>query len=233
MRKCKEIAITRKPGLAMSSSPWYQRMLASTRGRLISLLRRETHTVDELAQALDLTDNAVRVHLATLERDGLVQQLGVRRTGGSGKPAYAYALTEDAERLFPKAYGPVLHTLLDVLGEQMAREDIESVLHEVGHRLAADQQKSSGTTPANGDLPRRLALAVDLLNALGGLAEIEEQDGSLVIRGYSCPLAALLPGHPEACKLAETLVTEVAGVPLHECCERGETTRCCFAMSHT
>ncbi|HEX8036038.1 MAG TPA: ArsR family transcriptional regulator [Ktedonobacterales bacterium] len=217
----------------MSSTPWYQRILTSTRGRLISLLRRDTHTVDELAQALDLTDNAVRAHLATLERDGLVQQQGVRRTGGSGKPAYAYALTEDAERLFPKAYGPVLHMLLDVLDEQMAREDIERVLREVGHRLAAEQQKSSGMAAVNGDLTRRLVLAVDLLNALGGLAEIEEQDGSLVIRGYSCPLAAMLPGHPEACKLAESLVTEVAGVPLHECCERGEVTRCCFATSHT
>lgn len=216
----------------MSSTPWFQRILTSTRGRLIALLRRETHTVDELAQALDLTDNAVRAHLATLERDGLVQQQGVRRTGGSGKPAYAYALTPEAERLFPKAYGPVLHTLLDVLGEQMAREDVETVLHEVGHRLAAEQQKSVETTDTRGNLAHRLALAADILNTLGGLAVIEEQDGSLVIRGYSCPLADALPGHPEVCKLAEALVTHIAGVPFHERCERGEVTRCCFATSH-
>lgn len=216
----------------MSSTPWYQRILTSTRGRLIELLRRDTHTVDELAQSLDLTDNAVRAHLATLERDGLVQQQGVRRTGGSGKPAYAYALTPEAERLFPKAYGPVLHTLLDVLAEQMAREDIETAMHEVGHRLAAEQQRSLETVNAEGDLSHRLTLAADLLNALGGLAEVEEQDGSLIIRGYSCPLAAVLPDHPEACKLAEALVTDIAGVPLHECCERGEVTRCCFATSH-
>src|SRR5579859_3159534 len=103
----------------MPAMSWYQRILTSTRGRLVSLLRRETRTVDELAQILDLTDNAVRAHLATLERDGLVQQQGVRRTGGSGKPAYSYTLTADAERLFPKAYGPVLHTLLDILDERM------------------------------------------------------------------------------------------------------------------
>jgi predicted ArsR family transcriptional regulator len=47
-----------------------QRFFASTRGRIVTLLRRSSHTVEELAQALDLTDNAVRAHLATLERDG-------------------------------------------------------------------------------------------------------------------------------------------------------------------
>lgn len=215
----------------MSSMSWYQRLLTSTRGRLVSLLRRETRTVEELAQALDLTDNAVRAHLATLERDGLVQQHGVRRTGGSGKPAYAYALTVDAERLFPKAYGPVLHTLLDVLDERMPPQDMEKALRETGRRLAAEHQQSRGTTESGDDHVHRLALAVDLLNALGGLAELEEQDGALVIRGYSCPLTAVLPGHPEVCKLAEELVSEAAGMPLYECCERGEVTHCCFATS--
>lgn len=215
----------------MSSMSWYQRLLTSTRGKLISLLRRETRTVEELAQALDLTDNAVRAHLATLERDGLVQQQGVRRTGGSGKPAYAYALTVDAERLFPKAYGPVLHALLDVLQERMSPQDVEKVLRETGRRIAAEQQME-GKAESGGDQSHRLALAVDLLNALGGLAEVEEQGGAMIIRGYSCPLSAILPGHPEVCKLAEALVSEVAGMPLYECCERGDVTHCCFATSH-
>lgn len=85
---------------------WDQRFFASTRGQVVALLRRSSRTVEELAQALGLTDNAVRAHLAALERDGLARQHGVRR--GGGKPAYAYELTTEAERLFPKAYVPVL-----------------------------------------------------------------------------------------------------------------------------
>src|SRR6266496_4119842 len=77
------------------------RFFASTRGRIVTLLRRNSRTVEELAQELTLTDNAVRAHLATLERDGIVQQRGVRR--GSGKPSYIYDLTPEAEYLFPKA----------------------------------------------------------------------------------------------------------------------------------
>lgn len=214
----------------MSALSWYQRMMTSTRGRLVSLLRRETRTVDELAQALDLTDNAVRAHLATLERDGLVQQQGVRRSGGSGKPAYAYALTEDAERLFPKAYGPVLRSLLDVLGERMPPDVVEAALREVGRRLAADQRRASAVEGEN--RATRLALAVETLNALGGLAELEQQpDGSVAIHGYSCPLAQALPGHPEVCQLAAALVSEVVGEPVREQCACDSTPHCCFVAA--
>lgn len=51
-----------------------ERFFASTRGQVVTLLRRGSRTVDELAGTLGLTDNAVRAHLAGLERDGLVTQ---------------------------------------------------------------------------------------------------------------------------------------------------------------
>jgi predicted ArsR family transcriptional regulator len=54
------------------------RFLETTRGRVLAHLRRGPTTVEELAQALDLTDNAIRA-LTTLDRDGLVRQTGVRR----------------------------------------------------------------------------------------------------------------------------------------------------------
>jgi hypothetical protein len=60
-----------------------------------------------------------------------------------------------------------------------------------------------------------------VLNELGGLAELEEHDGGFVIRGYSCPLAGVTPDHPEARRMAETLAIELAGVPVHERCDRG------------
>ncbi len=77
----------------------------------------------------------------------------------------------------------------------------------------------------------RLEEAVAVLNGLGGLAELEERDGGLVIRGYGCPLAAVTPDHPEACRMVETLVAELAGVPVRERCERGVKPRCCFEVS--
>jgi len=205
---------------------WDERFFESTRGRLVTLLRRSGRTVEELATSQGLTDNGVRAHLAVLERDGIVRQRGsVRRGSGGGKPAYLYELTPKAEDLFTKAYEPTLRRLLDVLAKRMGPEDTEALLRAVGRGLAEGK-----TIPTDGTRAR-LEAAVAVLNELGGLAELEEQDGTYVIQGYSCPLAALTPDHPEVCRMAETLVTEVAGVPFYERCDRGERPRCCFEMA--
>jgi predicted ArsR family transcriptional regulator len=202
-----------------------RKFFESTRGRIVTLLRRTGLTVDELARELDLTDNGVRGHLATLERDGIVRQRGsVRRVSGGGKPAYVYELTPEAEDLFPKAYTPVLLRLLDVLSERLGQEESEALLRAAGRSLADES-----TTPSD-DVHARLEAAVGVLNELGGLAELEERDGGLVIRGYSCPLAAVTPDHPEVCRMVETLLAELAGVPVHEHCDRGESPRCCFEV---
>jgi predicted ArsR family transcriptional regulator len=207
----------------MPGIQWNQRFFASTRGRIVILLRRNSLTVDELAQALNLTDNAVRAHLATLERDGFVRQSGERR--GSGKPAFVYELLPVAEQLFPKAYGPILRQLLEVMSEEMTANEVEALMRRTGRRLAKQQQLPAG------DLQSRLQMAVNVLNELGGLAELEQGNGLFYIQGYSCPLAVMAPGHPEACRLAESLISELIGQPVKECCDVKEPARCRFSVS--
>ena len=198
-----------------------ERFFSTSRGRVVRLLQRASRTVEELAGALGLTDNAVRAHLATLERDGLVRQGELRR--GAGKPSFTYELTPDAERLFPKPYGPVLRQLLDVLGERLPPDEVEGALREVGRRLGRAHR-------AEGDPRRRAEAAVAVLNALGGLAELEEREGGFAISGWSCPLAAAVPGHAEVCRLAEAMLEEIVAAPVSECCERGEAPRCSFEI---
>jgi predicted ArsR family transcriptional regulator len=203
---------------------WDEKFFESTRGQIVTLLRRSNRTVEELARALDLTDNGVRAHLAVLERDGIVRQRGsVRRSSGGGKPAYLYELTQEGEDLFPKAYEPTLRRLLDILSDQLGPEESEALLRSVGRRLAEEHSMRADGA--------RLETAVEVLNELGGLAELEERDGSVVIRGYSCPLAGVTPEHPEVCRMAEALVGEVAGVSVREHCDRSERPRCYFEIA--
>jgi len=199
-----------------------RRFFLSTRGQIITLLRRSSRTVEELAQALDLTHTAVRAHLATLERDGLVQHHSERR--GSGKPSAVYDLAPAAEYLFPKAYSQLLYQLLGVLPEQMTPEEIETLLREVGRRMAAQWKMPRG------ELRVRLEAAVEVLNELGGLMERETGEETLYIRGYRCPFAAVVLEHPEVCHLAETLLTELVGVPVQEQCERTGPVPCRFVV---
>src|SRR5215208_6616667 len=156
------------------------------------MLRRSKCTVEDLARALDLTDNGVRAHLAVLERDGIVVQRGsLRRTSGGGKPAYVYELTQEGEDLFPKAYEPTLGLLLGVLSERLGLEESEALLRLVGRRLAEEHSARSGGADA------RLGAPVAVLNELGGLADLEGLYGERFIRGYSYPLADVTADHPE------------------------------------
>lgn len=201
---------------------WDKRVLSSTRGQVASLLRWDNRTVEELAGTLGLTDNAVRMHLAALERDGLVTQGEPRR--GSGKPSFTYRLTPDAERLFPKSYGLMLKQLLTVLADRMPSDDVSAALREVGHRIAADQDDFTG------DLRAKVDQASQLLTALGGAAVVEENGHGLVIRGYNCPLAAAVEGSPDACLIAETLLTDLIGQPVRQVCDPGPPPRCRFEI---
>ena len=199
------------------------RWVAGTRGQIINMLRRASQTVEELAQALGLTDNAVRSHIAILERDGLIQESGRRR--GVSKPSALYGLTATAEDLFAKAYSPVLHELVEALNVRLSPEEVEGVLTATGRRLAAQWPRPQGA------LQERLEAAVTILNALGGLEELEQRQDTYVIHGYSCPLAAVVSGHPEFCRLTRALLVELVGSPIEEQCVRNGKPSCHFVVS--
>ena len=201
-----------------------KRFFSSTRGRLVSLLRGNRKTVNELAQDLGLTDNAVRAHLLSLERDGLIKQSGTQR--GTRKPHFAYELTDEAEHLFPKAYDALLNQLIAVLKGRLTPLALEEVLREVGRSLAGAQ--ASGHK--NGDMETRIDRAVAALEAIGGAACVEKGNETLVICSESCPLATAVSEPPEVCKLAETLLSEIIGLDVREHCDREGSPRCRFEV---
>ncbi len=207
----------------MGVTRWDERFFETTKGRILALLRRGTRTIDELAAALGVTDNAVRLHVSGLERDGLVRQRGVRPTGG--KPAYAYEVAPEAERLFTKAYIPVLTQMVAVLEERLSATELQALLREVGRRVAAARGTSSGTVRAKAET------AATVLTELGGIVDVEEHEGRITLRGFSCPLADAVRAHPATCQAAESLVAELTGVAVQERCDRGERPRCCFELA--
>jgi predicted ArsR family transcriptional regulator len=189
---------------------------------MLELLRRGPMTVDELAVALDLTRTAVRGQLATLQNDGLVEQQGSRR--GTSKPSRTYGVTTQGELLFSQAYVPILTQLLHVLARRLSHEEFDSVMREVGRGAMAARAAPRGS------LRDRVASASSLLNELGGLTEVGEEDGLYVIRSHGCPLAAATAGHPEACSALESLLSEFVGTKLTKCCDRYDRERCCFEV---
>jgi predicted ArsR family transcriptional regulator len=199
-----------------------RRVAEGTGGRIMELLRRGPMTVDELAAALDLTRTAVQAQIASLQHDELVEQRGSRR--GTSKPARTYGVTTHAELLFSRAYIPILTQLLHVLARRVGPSELDSIMREVGRGAMGDR------APARGTLRDRVARASSLLNELGGLSEVEEEDGLYVIRSYGCPLAAATAVYPEVCNALESLLSEFAGTTVTKCCDRYDRVRCCFEV---
>ena len=187
-------------------------------------MRGTTKTVNELAEELGLTDNAVRAHLISLERDVLIRQSGVQQ--GKRKPHFAYELTGEADNLFPKAYDTLLNQLITALKGRLTPAALEEVLQEVGRSLAGAQ--SAGRK--SGDLESRVGRALPALEAIGGVARIEREKEKFFIRSEGCPLAAAVAEHPEVCRLAETLLSEIIGAEVRERCDREGSPRCRFEV---
>jgi predicted ArsR family transcriptional regulator len=187
------------------------------------LLRRSPQTVEELAHALGVTDNAVRAQLATLERDGMVRQHGLRR--GVGKPSYSYALRTDFEPLLSRAYIPMLVRLLRGIGRRLPAQQVSQLLNEVGSDWAGE------LPPLSGDLRSKVGAASNLLNELGGVTEVDQEDRCLVIRGYSCPLALAVGENRGVCVAVEAMLSRYVGENVVEHCDReGERVQCRFEV---
>jgi predicted ArsR family transcriptional regulator len=203
---------------------WRERLFKSTRGKILDLLRTRERTVNELAAELDLTDNAVRAHLAGLERDRLVFQSGSKR--GVRKPHTTYALGPEAEQLFPKAYGRLVSLLMSIFSRQIEPRNLRAGMRAAGRAVAQEHlHELKGKTRQ-----QRIDAALRILKELGGAAAFREKDGKHFIYGNGCPLAAATADHPEACLLAESLLTTVIGSPVKERCIRGEAPSCRFEV---
>jgi predicted ArsR family transcriptional regulator len=200
------------------------RRFTSSRDKIVRRLRRAQQSVNDLARALGLTDNAVRANLARLARDGLVQEAGSRAS--VRKPEAVYDITREAERLFAKAYAPALATLLEVMSAGLDEKELDMQLREAGRRLAAPHLPSLAGLPFR----MRAKKALQILEDLGGLAELEDRDGRQCVRGFGCPFSELVTQHPKVCLLAQAMVGELLGREVDEQCQRADRPRCCFML---
>lgn len=200
--------------------------LETSRGRVIDFLRHGSCTVEEIAAELSVTGNAVRAQLATLERDGLVRAAGTRR--GATRPSRLYELTPELDQLLSRAYIPLLTELIRVFAARESAATFDTIMREAGRGLA---RELSPGFPA-GSLNECVAAAAQLMNQeLGASTRVEKTKSRYVIQGSGCPLAAITGKHPGVCHAIESLLVELLGAPVHECCDRRERPRCCFEVN--
>jgi predicted ArsR family transcriptional regulator len=196
----------------------------TTRETVVASIRSGCKTVEDIAAALGITDNAVRFHIKALEKAGLVQAVGVLRTGSAGKPAEIYEMTRSGEELQSRAYAPALTACVEELGKRMDPSQLRRVMRSVGGRLASDAKHPTG------NLQSRIRSAAGVLEELGGVVTVERGPDGTTIKGEACPLASVVAKEPITCGAIQSMLSELIGAPVAEKCEHTATPRCRFLI---
>jgi len=119
----------------------------STRMEVLEFLRRKQAASAEVISAqLGITPNAVRQHLAALEKDGLVKSEPVQ--GKRGRPSLMFSLTDKADAAFPKRYGQLATMVLNELAEMGGPALLDEVFERVAARHAGAMSASTECTPS-------------------------------------------------------------------------------------
>lgn len=196
----------------------------STRREIVNILRTSGPlTVGELGERLGITHVAVRRHLTSLERDGLVTSVQERLP--MGRPTRVYSLTETADDLFPKKYGALTLEILDFMSEA---EDglVEQFFATRGRHFI---EKYGPEVSQEATLEERVARLSDIQMANGYLANYEQGEGdNLILREFNCPVHQVSRKFPEACHHELEFFKAVLGtehVERVECIAKGGS--CC------
>jgi predicted ArsR family transcriptional regulator len=187
--------------------------------------------VADLCAELGLTKNAVRQHLAALERDGLLHQQSARI--GPSKPSFVYSLSDVGEHLFPKGYHTLLLRLIGALVDEHGRRSVDRLLERVGRQWA--EKHLNGLEEM--DLEARVARAVAAMKEEGGMVEWEsaEDGAAFSVYSYGCPFAAVVQQYPQLCRVHEAFLARlVAPATVETLCRQSRETglRCHFRLSN-
>jgi predicted ArsR family transcriptional regulator len=191
----------------------------STRKIIMTMLKKQgAMSVNDVAKVLGITEMAVRRHLNTLERDGLVEAELVRQP--MGRPTHLYSLTELADDFFPKNY----HQLtLDLLGE-LTLEEGEQVVEALFERRKQKLFDKYEQQMTSDDLSERVSALAQIQNANGYMAEWEQSSpGQYVLQEFNCPISQVANRYQQACKCELTLFEKLlqAKVERTECLAKG------------
>ena len=199
----------------------------STRERILAYLKenRTTSSV-ELAYAWGLTRADLRYQLKQLHTDGWIEPAPRDPDAdlGPGRPVIRYRL---AERAAEHSLTGLCKALLAVLAQPLPPEERAGLFQKLAEHLA-------GAPPAGMAMPRRLAQAVQTLNAHHYHARWEAHARGPRVLLRNCPYAPVLAEYPELCQmdrdLLEKLLDRPAKLETRMNSETGQPPACIFAI---
>lgn len=166
------------------------------------LLKQERAIAQTLAEALDISPQAIRRHLKDLEAEGLIEYKSVSM--GMGRPQHVYQLSKKGRDRFPNHYGEFAVSLLDTLEETVGSEQVSTILQKQWERKALEYRQLLG----QGSLAERVAKLVELRQSEGYMAEwypvessevSEQPHNQFILREHNCAISNVAESFPSVC----------------------------------
>jgi len=176
---------------------------SSTKQAILQLLQKEGQkTASELAEALEISPQAIRRHLKELEDGGLIEHKQVQI--GMGRPQHLYKLSRKGRDRLPNRYDDFAISLLDTLSETVDKEQFSTILQKQWQRKAQEYRQRLG----KGSLEKRVAKLVQMRQTEGYMAEWhtlkpEDNNGNgdthYVIIEHNCAISQVAQSFPTIC----------------------------------
>lgn len=162
-------------------------------------------TVADVATAHSVHPNVARHHLDRLVASGHVAATTTPK--GVGRPAKAYAVTEDSlgdagATRSRELLVALLERSLELLGPERAEAMALEVGHDYGRRLAAER----GGADAQRSVRGTMTAVAAALTAHGFAARAEVHAGAHSVVSESCPFGGAASHHPVLCAVDRGLV---------------------------
>jgi len=188
--------------------------MRTTKSEILAHLKRTGgSSVEELATSLGLARMTVRQHLATLERDALVSSREVRRA--TGRPHYAFSLTDSGEEMFPKRYDRLAGLILEEVS-LLDGAEISGLTPAEKRRLLFDKMVGRlhiqyEAKVAGKALRERVEAVAGILDEEGGFAEWRPVSGGFEIADYNCVYRRVVDSHDDLCDWHLSLLSRLLG----------------------
>jgi predicted ArsR family transcriptional regulator len=190
--------------------------------QLLKLLRgsKPGLSVDELSKGLEITRNAVRQHLASLEAAGLIG-LGPTRPSGGGRPQQLYILTELGKEMSPRQYSWLAQLVVASVRREEGMENMSKRMNEIGANVAQQIRSQYPDLTTHQEKVEKLAEVMDQLGYNARNATLP--GGEAVIEADNCVFHTMAKKDLEICHLDRGLMETFTDskVEQNECMARG------------
>lgn len=184
-------------------------------------------TVEELAEAADISPVTVRHHLNALQAEGTIEASSIRRK--VGRPYYVYSLSERGQELFPKRYVRLTSRLLDEMKGRLPAHVIDEIFAGVVNTVLEEHRGEFEHLPLEG----RLDYLVSLLSEEGFLSTWERTEQGYRLVEYSCPYLSIGSTHGEVCSLDRQLMSGILELNvIQDSCMLQGANCCQFRIVH-